>query len=85
MSRRNDLKLIITSATMDADKFAQFFGDCPTFFIPGRTFPVDIQFSKSAVMDYVDAAVKQAIQVHLGAPEGRAPRSLVNPYFFFVA
>lgn len=70
VSRRNDLKLIITSATMDAEKFSQFFGDCPTFHIPGRTFPVDIQFSKAPVMDYVDAAVKQSIQVHLGAPEG---------------
>ncbi|CDS41401.1 pre mRNA splicing factor ATP dependent RNA [Echinococcus multilocularis] len=70
VSRRNDLKLIITSATMDADKFAQFFGDCPIFHIPGRTFPVDVQFSKSPVMDYVDVAVKQTIQVHLGSPEG---------------
>lgn len=70
VSRRNDLKLIITSATMDSEKFAQFFGDCPIFHIPGRTFPVDVQFSKTPVMDYVDVAVKQAIQVHLGSPEG---------------
>ncbi|VDP79499.1 unnamed protein product [Echinostoma caproni] len=68
VSRRNDLRLLITSATMDAERFAQFFGDCPIFRIPGRTFPVDIQFSKTTVMDYVDAAVKQAIQVHLGSP-----------------
>ncbi|KER32806.1 hypothetical protein T265_12762, partial [Opisthorchis viverrini] len=68
VSRRNDLRLLITSATMDAERFAQFFGDCPTFRIPGRTFPVDLQFSKTTVMDYVDAAVKQAIQVHLGSP-----------------
>ncbi|CAL8086623.1 unnamed protein product [Calicophoron daubneyi] len=68
VSRRNDIRLLITSATMDAERFAQFFGDCPIFRIPGRTFPVDIQFSKSTVMDYVDAAVKQAIQVHLGSP-----------------
>ncbi len=64
---------------MDADKFAQFFGDCPVFYIPGRTFPVDIQFSKSPVMDYVDAAVKQAIQVHLGAPEGMFHRPKRDP------
>ncbi|VEL14800.1 unnamed protein product [Protopolystoma xenopodis] len=69
VGRRNDLKLIITSATMDAEKFSQFFGDCPIFRIPGRTFPVDVQFSKTSVMDYVDAAVKQTIQVHLGAGE----------------
>lgn len=46
VARRSDLKLIVTSATMDADKFASFFGNVPIFHIPGRTFPVDILFSK---------------------------------------
>lgn len=68
VSRRNDLRLLITSATMDAERFSNFFGDCPIFRIPGRTFPVDVQFSKTTVMDYVDASVKQAIQVHLASP-----------------
>jgi pre-mRNA-splicing factor ATP-dependent RNA helicase DHX38/PRP16 len=39
-ARRLDLKLIITSATMNAEKFAVFFGSVPIFNIPGRTFPV---------------------------------------------
>uniref|UniRef100_A0A8C2EPT2 RNA helicase n=1 Tax=Cyprinus carpio TaxID=7962 RepID=A0A8C2EPT2_CYPCA len=47
VSRRSDLKLIVTSATMDSDKFAAFFGNVPIFHIPGRTFPVDILFSKA--------------------------------------
>ena len=38
--------------------------------IPGRTFPVDVMFSKNVVEDYVDAAVKQAIQIHLQPPQG---------------
>jgi len=46
VARRSDLKLIVTSATMDAEKFASFFGNVPVFHIPGRTFPVDILFSK---------------------------------------
>lgn len=49
VSRRTDLKLIVTSATMDSDKFAAFFGNVPIFHIPGRTFPVDILFSKVCV------------------------------------
>uniref|UniRef100_A0AAX7T0S0 RNA helicase n=1 Tax=Astatotilapia calliptera TaxID=8154 RepID=A0AAX7T0S0_ASTCA len=49
VSRRTDLKLIVTSATMDSDKFASFFGNVPIFHIPGRTFPVDILFSKVAI------------------------------------
>jgi len=64
------MKLIVTSATMDAGKFADFFGNVPTFTIPGRTFPVEVMYSKNVVEDYVDAAVKQAVQIHLTADEG---------------
>lgn len=64
-SRRRDLKLIITSATMNAEKFSDFFGCVPIFYIPGRTFPVDIYFSKTLFDDYVEAAVKQALTIHL--------------------
>ncbi len=70
VSRRSDLKLIVTSATMDADKFANFFGNIPIFTISGRTFPVDVLHSKNHVEDYVDAAVKQAIQIHLTGNPG---------------
>ena len=55
---------------MDSDKFSAFFGNVPVFQIPGRTFPVEVFFGKTTVEDYVDAAVKQIIQLHLGAPEG---------------
>ena len=44
--------------------------------IPGRTFPVDIFFSKNPVEDYVDAAVKQALQIHLQPTEGMVIVSL---------
>jgi ATP-dependent RNA helicase DHX8/PRP22 len=35
--RRPDMKLIVTSATLDADKFSEYFYKCPIFSIPGRT------------------------------------------------
>jgi len=70
VSRRRDFKLVVTSATLDADKFSNFFGRAPIFKIPGRTFPVDVLFSKTPQEDYVEAAVKQAIAVHLGHPPG---------------
>lgn len=50
---------------MDATKFSSFFGNVPTFTIPGRTYPVDVMFSKNPVEDYVESAVKQALQIHL--------------------
>jgi pre-mRNA-splicing factor ATP-dependent RNA helicase DHX38/PRP16 len=36
VQRRRDMKLIVTSATMDAGRFATFFGGCPIFNIPGE-------------------------------------------------
>ena len=69
-ARRRDLKLIVTSATMDSDKFSLFFGNAPVFHIPGRTFPVEVMFSRSTNEDYVEAAVKQALTIHLSHPVG---------------
>ncbi|CAO3572526.1 unnamed protein product [Mortierella alpina] len=70
LARRRDLKLIVTSATMNADKFSSFYGNAATFTIPGRTFPVDLMFSKVPCDDYVDSAVKQVLAIHLGQPAG---------------
>ncbi|KAH9629316.1 hypothetical protein HF086_017691, partial [Spodoptera exigua] len=70
VARRSDLKLIVTSATMDSTKFSTFFGNVPTFTIPGRTFPVETFFAKNVCEDYVDGAVKQALQIHLQPEEG---------------
>ncbi|KAG6878677.1 Pre-mRNA-splicing factor ATP-dependent RNA helicase PRP16 [Termitomyces sp. T32_za158] len=70
LSRRRDLKLIVTSATMNADKFSSFYGNAPTYTIPGRTFPVEIFHSKSPCEDYVDSSVKQILQIHLSLPPG---------------
>ena len=42
LKRRPDMKFIVTSATLDADKFSEYFMKCPIFSIPGRTFPVSL-------------------------------------------
>ena len=55
---------------MDAEKFASFFGNVPVYTIPGRTFPVEVMYAKNPVEDYVDAAVKQSLQIHLMGNEG---------------
>ncbi|KAK0086647.1 hypothetical protein PV325_002823 [Microctonus aethiopoides] len=67
---RCDLKLIVTSATMDSSKFSAFFGNAATFQIPGRTFPVEVMHAKNPVEDYVEAAVKQVLQIHLQPKTG---------------
>lgn len=37
------------SATVDAEKISEFFGNCPTLHVPGRTFPVDVHFLEDAI------------------------------------
>ena len=41
LPRRPDLKLIITSATIDVDSFSRHFGDAPVIEVSGRTYPVE--------------------------------------------
>uniref|UniRef100_A0A3Q4GXM2 RNA helicase n=1 Tax=Neolamprologus brichardi TaxID=32507 RepID=A0A3Q4GXM2_NEOBR len=40
--KRSDLQLILMSATVDCDKFSNYFNRCPVISIPGRTFPVEV-------------------------------------------
>ena len=46
LQRRKDLKVIVTSATLDAEKFSSYFFECPIFTIPGRTYPVEVLYTK---------------------------------------
>lgn len=70
LTRRRDLKLIVTSATMNAEGFAKFFGAAPIYTIPGRTFPVDVLYSKTPCEDYVESTVKQILTIHLSQGKG---------------
>jgi hypothetical protein len=69
-ANRSDLRLVVTSATLDAAKFSDFFGGVPIFKIPGRTFPVETYFAKVPFEDYVDSAVKKCMEIHLTSPPG---------------
>ena len=67
---RTDLKLLISSATLDAGKFSEFFDDAPIFRIPGRRYPVEIYYTKAPEADYLQAAVVSVLQIHLTQPAG---------------
>uniref|UniRef100_A0A7S1RRR5 RNA helicase n=1 Tax=Alexandrium catenella TaxID=2925 RepID=A0A7S1RRR5_ALECA len=67
---RPELKLIVTSATLDAEKFSSYFFNSHIFTIPGRTFPVEILYSKDPEQDYVEAALMTVLQIHLTEPSG---------------
>jgi len=68
--RRRDLKLVITSATLNATKFSNYFNKCPIFHIPGRLYPVTVKYLKQPEPDYLDAALLQVLQIHLSEPPG---------------
>lgn len=59
------LKIVIMSATLDAEKFQKYFNDAPLLKIPGRTFPVDIMYTAQPEPDYFEAAVRTALQIHM--------------------
>jgi len=44
VKRRKDLRVVISSATLDAGRFSEFFGKCPVVEVEGRTFPVEDVF-----------------------------------------
>eukprot|EP00954_Amorphochlora_amoebiformis_P005353 422420-Amorphochlora_amoeboformis.AAC.1 len=70
IKRRSDLKLIVTSATLDAEKFSTYFFKCPIFTIPGRCHPVTIFYKEEPEQDYLDAALITVMQIHLSQPPG---------------
>ena len=70
IGQRPDLKLIVTSATLDAVKFSRYFFDAPIFTIPGRTFPVEILYARQPGIDYLDASIVTVMQIHLSEPAG---------------
>lgn len=67
---RRDLKLLISSATMNANKFAQYFDDAPIFNIPGRRYPVDIYYTPAPEANYLAAAITTVFQIHTTQPKG---------------
>ncbi|KAJ5707251.1 hypothetical protein N7488_007052 [Penicillium malachiteum] len=49
MQKRPDLKLILMSATLEAQRFSNYLGGVPVLNIPGRTFPVEMKYLEDAV------------------------------------
>ncbi|CAI2175126.1 501_t:CDS:2 [Funneliformis geosporum] len=61
---RSDLKVIVMSATLDAEKFQRYFNDAPVLTVPGRTYPVEIFYTPEPERDYLEAAIRTVMQIH---------------------
>jgi ATP-dependent RNA helicase DHX8/PRP22 len=68
--RNGDLRLIITSATLDTKQFSNYFNNCPVFQVQGRSHPVDIVYFNSRMEKRVENSVKLAIRIHLHEAPG---------------
>ncbi|XP_075646550.1 putative pre-mRNA-splicing factor ATP-dependent RNA helicase DEAH2 [Castanea sativa] len=60
---RPDLKLVVMSATLEAEKFQSYF-DAPLMKVPGRLHPVEIFYTEEPESDYLDAAIQTVVQIH---------------------
>ena len=77
LPRRPDLKVVVTSATIDADRFAQHFasskGPAPVIMVSGRTFPVEMRwrpFEESRERDLNDAIAEAVDELWTGHASG---------------
>jgi len=59
--RSSDLKVLITSATLDGDKVSKFFADCPVLNIPGKLYPVEVLYSSERPSSYLESSLKTAL------------------------
>ncbi|KXN81059.1 putative pre-mRNA-splicing factor ATP-dependent RNA helicase prp43 [Leucoagaricus sp. SymC.cos] len=73
--RRNDLKIIVMSATLDAVRFQKYFSvrsdtKAPLFKVVGRTHPVDVFYVQEPEPDYVEAAIRTVLMIHRAEEPG---------------
>ncbi|KAH9362667.1 hypothetical protein HPB48_001236 [Haemaphysalis longicornis] len=65
VTQRPDLKIVVMSATLDAGKFQNYFDHAPLMNVPGRTHPVEIFYTPEPERDYLEAAIRTVIQIHM--------------------
>lgn len=67
---REDLKIIIMSATLDGPKFQAYFDNAAHFHIPGRQYPVDVYHLERNTKSYFDTCIDYVRDIHYNMPEG---------------
>ncbi|KAJ9542996.1 hypothetical protein OSB04_022703 [Centaurea solstitialis] len=70
LKNRPDLKLVVMSATLEAEKFQGYFFGAPLMKVPGRLHPVEIFYTQEPERDYLEAAIRTVVQIHMCEPPG---------------
>jgi ATP-dependent helicase HrpB len=81
---RNDLRIVIMSATLHAERVSAFLDDCPVVEVPGEAFPVDVRYRPGvAVEDAINEALAMSdtsvLAFLAGAPEIRRAAAKLAP------
>ncbi|CAG8537231.1 15639_t:CDS:10, partial [Acaulospora morrowiae] len=80
MKKRPELRIVVSSATLDADAFYEYFNTNTTndpnrdnasiISLEGRMFPVDIHYLEESCSDYVETAIQTVFDIHVKLPPG---------------
>ena len=70
LPKRPELKVVVMSATLNAERFQQYFEGSPLLDVPGRMFPVEVFYTQAPETDYFSAAVKTVMQIHVDEAPG---------------
>ena len=78
LPKRPDLKLIVTSATIDLGKFSTFFNDAPIIEVSGRTYPVEVRYQPwQDAFDDVNDAIVSSVRDLLNESKGQSGDILI--------
>nr|KYP47596.1 putative pre-mRNA-splicing factor ATP-dependent RNA helicase [Cajanus cajan] len=70
LKNRPDMKLVVMSATLEAEKFQGYFFGAPLMKVPGRLHPVEIFYTQEPERDYLEAGIRTVVQIHMCEPPG---------------
>lgn len=81
MKQRKDLKVVLMSATVDADRFSTYLGGAPVLNVPGRTFPVEVKYLEDAIelTGYIPTANSNEKMIDLDEDGEAEPESQQQP------
>ena len=74
LPQRPDLKLIITSATIDVERFAAHFGGAPVIDIPGRGYPVEVRYRPLETVTGDETAEEEEDETFLAVQDRKSTR-----------
>lgn len=68
--KRTDLKVVVMSATLNAELFSKFFDHAPILFVEGKMYPVSRHYLGTSSEDIVDTMIRAVVQVNMSEQEG---------------